>query len=341
MNRFSVILASVAIACAGAALAQSQGGPTGGNIGPGGTVAPGGQMGNRGLSQDQFNQLQDYADTARRLTAGDRAKGRTLDQLLAEDKAAAAAIAAAMPLACEVKDAIQAAEGDVTVDGKTIKSKTYEVACTNGMGYFLISMGEKNSAITCYGADALRAADVAAGRAPGAVCGFIKSNADLNAMSSAMMSAAGKMCTVKNHRYVGKKANTEYDEVVCSDDAGYMLAVALPGSTSPVGVSTCRDSTVQGIPCKLTESGVPAVSAQTFLDALHKQGVACDAGSNTDIHALGQESKQKRYVVEFRCSQRPQGTVAFIPLGNNRAPFEVLDCAQAAKHQAICTLQKK
>jgi hypothetical protein len=345
MKRNFVIAAGVTALCMtmGTALAQVQGAPGGGATGPGGTVLPGNQQGSGNLTQGDFNKLQEYADTARRLTAEDKAKGKTLVELLAEDKAAAGAVVTAMPLACNVNEAVLAAQGDVTADGKTIKTSTYEAACTNGMGYFLISPSEgKASAVTCYGADALRAADVAAGRNPGAVCGAVKANADLNAMSTAILTAAGKSCTAKDHRYVGRNAvtHTEYDEVACSDNSGYMLALALAGSTAPVGVSTCHDSTANGIPCKLSDNGTPAITAQTFLDALSQHSVACDANNNSDIHALGQESKQKRYVVEFRCSQRPQGTVAFIPLADNKAPFEVLDCAQAAKRQAVCTLKK-
>jgi hypothetical protein len=341
MSKAFGIAAGVLAICivANVALAQ-QAGPSGSSTGPGGLPAAGNQQGSGNMTQEQFNKLQDYADMSRRMTKGD-SKGKTLAQLIAEDKAAATALVAEMPLNCEVKDAILIAEGDLTLDGKAVKTKTYETACGNGMGYFLIALeGRKGLGSTCYGADALRAADVATGRTPGVVC-TLAPNADLNKMSTELLAKAGKSCTVKNHRYVGKKGFTEFNEVVCSDNAGYVLAVALPGSTAPVSVTTCRESTAQGVPCKLSDGGAPVVNAQTFLDALSKNKVACDASTNSDIHAIGQDNKSKRYVIEFRCSQRPQGTVAYIPLADNKAPFEVLDCAAAAKHGVACTLTKR
>ena len=51
----------------------------------------GNHMGQNNMTQDQFNQMADYADTAKRLTKEDKAKGKTIADLLAEDKAAATA----------------------------------------------------------------------------------------------------------------------------------------------------------------------------------------------------------------------------------------------------------
>jgi len=155
------------------ALAQ-QGGPNGGGGGGmgGGTVGPGGQMGTRNMSVDEFNKLQDYAQDARRLTKEEKESGKTLEQILAEDKAFAAQMAKAMPLACDVNEAMLAAQGPTTgADGKEIKTKTYEVACTNGMGYFLISLDPGTPyGISCFAADTARQADVKAGRQPAPVC---------------------------------------------------------------------------------------------------------------------------------------------------------------------------
>jgi len=53
---------------------------------------------------------------------------------------------------------------------------------------------------------------------------------------------------------------------------------------------------------------------------------------------IGQETTQKRYVVEFACPQQPHGLVAYIPAPGSTAPFEVVDCAAAARRHAICTL---
>jgi len=320
-------------------LAQNAGGGSS-QVGVGGTTVPlGSQMGHGTMTQEQFNQLQDYADLAHRLTKEDKAKGRTLDDLLAQDKVDAAALVATMPFSCNVASAILAAEGPETMDGKAVDTKTYEVACADGMGYFLVSQTPGSPyGISCFAADAAHAADVAAGRKPGTVCA-LPANTNINAMATQMMTRAGTPCAVMNHQWHGQSSatSTEFDEVKCGDDAGYMLAVALPGSKAGVRVSTCHEAAMQGLPCKLSDNGAAVISLQVFKDALGQHKIVCDAGAQ-DMHVFGQETVQKRYVVEFRCPQRPAGLVAFIPVEGNRAPFEAIDCATAARRRVMCTL---
>ncbi|HEY0282537.1 MAG TPA: hypothetical protein VGC27_07940, partial [Rhizomicrobium sp.] len=232
-------------------------------------------MGTYNLTAEQFNKLQDYADFSNRLSKEDKASGKTLADLLAEDKAAASALAAKMLPSCQVNEAILAAQGAVTVNGKPVNTKTYEAACANGMGYFLVSQDVGDPyAISCFAADATRAADVAAGRTPGAVC-QLPSNIDVNAMATSLLNHAGTNCTVSDHRWVGQSSatKTEYNEVVCTDHSGYMLAIALPGSNATVRVSTCHDAAMRGLPCKLSAGGGAVITLQTFRDALEQHKI--------------------------------------------------------------------
>ena len=319
------------------AAAQSSGG-----AGPGTTVSTTGGITMSGhlgqtLTQDDFNKLGDYADTAKRLTKEDKAKGKTLKDLLAEDLANATALAKSMPLSCEVTEAILAAEGPATLDGKTVDTKTYEAACTNGMGYFLISQEPgKPDGFSCFAADATRAADVAAGRAPGAVC-QLPPDVDVKTAMAAVLLRTGTNCTVRDLRSVGvnRATRTEFNEVACTDGKGYILKTALPGSVAPPFVVDCHTSGMQGLPCTLTSSAI--VTVQTFKDALAAHNVPCTA-SDSNVRAVGQQNGSKRYVVEFRCPEQPKGLVAFIPLNGNTAPFEALNCAAAAKKGAACRL---
>lgn len=321
--------------------AVAQSGPNGGGGGGmgGGTVGAGGQMGSRSMNTDQFNQLQDYADLNKRLTKDDKAKGKTVDDLLKEDKDAAIAMAGALPLSCQVDKAILAAQGPDSIDGKTINTKTYEAVCSNGMGYFLTSRETlAGSGISCFTADTARAADLAAGRKPGPVCG-LPELADVKAMATNVVTRAGTPCTVRDYRWLGlnSAAHVEFDEVACTDNSGYILTVALPGSTAPVRVTSCRDSNAHGLPCKLSDNGGDALIPATFRNALKQRSIACDAGDK-DVQLHGQETTLKRFVVEFKCSQHPQGLVAYIPLNGVKAPFEVVDCTTAAKRGVKCTL---
>jgi hypothetical protein len=302
-----------------------------------GDLSAGNHMGRNSMTQDQFNQLQEYADRARRLTKDDKAKGKTLADLLAEDKANAEALTASMPLSCQVNDAILAAQGPDTIDGKSVDTKTFEAACANGMGYFLISVEPgKPYGFSCLAAEATRLADVAAGRRQGAVC-QLPANANLKAMLGSVMSHAGVTCTVKDHRWTGQNlaTNTEFNEIVCEGGTGYMLVTALPGSTAAVRAVSCHDSAMQGLPCKLSDNGMQLVTLQTFKDALAQHQIACDAGDK-DIHVFGKENIKKRYVVQFRCTQNGTSLVAFIPLQGATAPFEAIDCQAAEKRGFKC-----
>jgi len=322
------------------ATAQSQGADNnGGQPGAGGSSVTAGSAGPGNITAEQFNKLQDYANMSKRLSGDDKDKGKTVEELMKEDKEAASALASKMVLACQVEKAILAARGPETVDGKTTETTTYEAVCSNGMGYFLISReAGAPSGISCFAADAVRAADVAARRKPSPYCG-LPELADVKAMATNVITRSGVACAVRDYRWVGNNAavHTEFDEVACADNKGYILAVALPGSAVPVRVSTCHDSAMRGLPCKLSDNGGAIVTKQVFKDALQKYAIACDAGGN-DIHVFGQETVQKRYVVEFKCSQRPAGLVTYIPLTDAKAPFEALDCVVAAKRGVKCML---
>ncbi|MDE2113197.1 MAG: hypothetical protein KGJ79_18870 [Alphaproteobacteria bacterium] len=340
MNRSTMFVAVLLAAAAFSASASGQAaGAASSAVSNSGAVDVGNHLGQNNLTQDQFNQVIDYADKSRRLTKEDKAKGKTLADVLAEDKTSAIALAKSMPLSCEVTEAILAAQGPVASDGKTVNTKTYEVSCANGLGYFLISQDSGNPyGFSCFAADATRAADVAAGRTPGAVC-KLPANADMKAMAASVLNKAGISCSVRDYKWVGQstKTKTEYDEVACTGGQGYMLASALPGSTKPVSIETCHESAAAGLPCKLSDNGPPALSLQTFKDALVQHNVACVA-NDKDIRVIGQENSKKRYVVEFQCAQQPKGLVAFIPLAGNTAPFETLTCAAASKRGIKCSL---
>ena len=289
-------------------------------------------------TQDQINVFGNYSDVAKRLTKADKSKGKTIADLLAQDKADAITVIQSAGMSCDVAKAVLVSEGPTTVDGAAVNTKTYEVSCSNGMGYFLVSQEPgKPYGFTCFGAGATRDSDVAAGRKPGAVCG-LPENQDLKALAANVLARAGRGCAVRDFRWIGQsaKSNTDYTEVACSD-IGYIVASPLPGSTAKPVVVTCRDSYLQGIPCKLSDNGAQVITLQTFKDALAQHGVPCTA---SNVRSVGLESVKKRHVVEFLCPEQPKGLVAFIPLEGNTAPFEMVDCAAAAKRGIKCALTK-
>ena len=301
----------------------------------GGSVGPSRDL----MGQEQFNALTEYADRSKRLTKEDKAKGKKLEDLLAEDKVFAAELAKILPLNCEVSDAIRTAQGPEVVNSRTVDTKTYETSCSNGMGYFLVTQDpEKPYGFSCFAADATRQADIKAGRKPGTVCS-LPANADMKKLAAAILSKAGISCSIKDYRYVGQNAanHTEFVEYACDDGKGYISIAALPGSALPIHIETCSQSAARGLPCKLSDNGVLPVTLKSFRDALAQKNIACTATDKT-TRVVGQENFKKRYVVEFQCTEQPKGLVAYIPLTGTPEPFESVDCATAAKRGTICLL---
>jgi hypothetical protein len=289
-------------------------------------------------TQDQINVFGNYSDVAKRLTKADKTKGKTIADLLAQDKADAITVIQSAGMSCDVAKAVLVSEGPTTVDGATVNTKSYEVSCSNGMGYFLVSQEPgKPYGFTCFGAGATRDSDVAAGRKPNVVCG-LPENSDMKAMASAILKSSGQSCPVRDYRWIGQsaKSSTDYTEIACSDH-GFIAASPLPGSTAPLKIVACRDAYLQGIPCKLSDNGAPVVTMQTFRDALAQHQVTCTA---TNSRPVGKESIKQRHIVEFQCPEHPKGLVAYIPLEGNTVPFEAIDCETAAKRGVRCTLTK-
>jgi hypothetical protein len=291
------------------------------------------------LSQEQFNKLQDYAQDAKRLTKDDKEKGKTLEQVLAEDKTAAIALAKSMALSCEVTDAMRIAAGPETVNGQTVQTQTYETVCGNGMGYFLVAQEPGTPyGFSCFATDATAKADKAAGRKPTEIC-RLPANANLKAVAAKMLTSAGITCNVKDYRWAGQNAQNhiEFDEVACDNGQGYMMVAALPGASIPVHVETCNQSAKRGLPCKLSDNGDVGPTLASFRDTLARNKVACVATDQT-TRVIGQIESRKLFVVEFACPQMPKGLVAYIPQDGSKAPFEAVDCPTAAKRGAICAL---
>ncbi len=281
------------------------------------------QRGN--LSPDQ-QKLQE--DTYSRLKRDNQ--GLTKDQVVAQ----VSDVLGKLELSCTVSDA--ALLGESTDNGGA--SKVYEAACESGLGYFVVS-SEKSSAFSCFAADVTRARDEAAGRKPGPVCA-LPVNKDLKVMARTMLTKLGIKCEVKDIRWIGVSASakTEYTEVACSDAAGYVLTSAVPGSRAPVGAISCVDAAKRGIFCKMSPTGQPQITLQTFRDQLVQHRIVCTA-DDQNIRHIGQENNFKRHVVEFKCPEFPKGLVAYIPLSDSQATFEVVDCTTAARRGAACKLQ--
>jgi hypothetical protein len=241
---------------------------------------------------------------------------------------------------CDLVDAERAGGGKVQSDGRMLDVKIYEAACRSGTGYFLVSQPpQKSLAISCFAAEAARVADVARGANPDEFTCELSGYKSAKAMAASVLKGAGTVCDVSNYRWVGVSSvsGTEYSEVACADDKGYVLEIPGTSATAQLSVVGCQDALKEGVKCTLSAVTMP-VTLQTFRDAITEHAVDC---TPAQIRYVGRETQGRRYVVELQCPQQPKGLVAFIPLEGNTKPFETLDCPAAVARAVHCTLTVK
>jgi hypothetical protein len=276
--------------------------------------------------------LKELAEKVRDADNGDKDFARKQSQQLIE----------ALSLPCELTDEARAGTGKTQVDGKTRDLNVYEVACRQGTGYFLVSQPpQKPLAISCFEADAMRAADAAKGENSDSDfhC-LLPANTDVKAMAASLLTGTGTTtCDVRNFQWLGVSAprQMEYSEVACADGKGYVLKVPQSGLTAQISSEGCQEAVSEGVKCKLTAVTMP-VTLQTFRDAIKEHAVNCEPAQ---LRYVGRESSGRRYVVELQCPQQPHGLVAFIPLQGNTKPFETLDCPAAVARAVQCQLTAK
>jgi hypothetical protein len=245
-------------------------------------------------------------------------------------------IASSIQLPCVVSDANLLGQGKANVGGQMLDTKNVEVACQSGMGYLLTaSEGQKASGFSCFAADHAHARDP-----QGVVC-TLPANADVKAAAGKVLSGLGTACQVTNVNWIGVNGGSEFTEIACSGGNGFVLKGPMPGASStPISAASCVDSSKQGISCKMSSNGAQPITLDTFKQALAQHNVSCNAAN---VRSIGKETVLKRHVVEFQCLQEhPDGLVALIPLSDSQAPFETMNCAQAAsKYKIICTYVKQ
>jgi hypothetical protein len=151
--------------------------------------------------------------------------------------------------------------------------------------------------------------------------------------------AANKNCTIKDGGR-GFLAATQtgklYYEVACQDGKGYLLAENPNGSLDQVIPCAEADPYFGG--CKLTD----ARQAKTEQAGLYTQ-LAKKAGFNCDVAGYaplpGSQMAQGAEVVELKCSNRPDGAIAFFP-ANASEPAGVYNCAVSELLGYRCVLTK-
>jgi hypothetical protein len=211
----------------------------------------------------------------------------------------------------------------------------YEAACEDGLGYLILLQDATLSGKSC----------LATGSDESTVKCVLPANADSKVMAGAVLNRNGIECKVRDLKMLGTRAaNLDHIEAACENSGGYVMRSPHPGSGGKFDVLGCLDASRQGITCQL--SAQPASSPEStansrptlawFNEALTRNGVGC---LTKRARIIGRESIKRRYLVEFECSERPEGLVAFVPpAGDTVNSFESMNCLVAAERGIRCEL---
>ena len=225
----------------------------------------------------------------------------------------------------------QSAGIDCTVDAgrwvgaTTDGSQRYEIGCSNADGSWVDvnTAGEPSNVMSC-----LQVVGA------GGQC-TLSLPAEQAAWVASLAAPSGRSCQATSARYVGANtgAGTRYYEVGCSDGAGFMVRTDNDNAFQAVVECAAAGGIAGG--CTLSEAGAVAASANAnYQRRLSEAGFACNV---VQAGTPRQETEgDQRTVVEFKCSDRPWGLVAFLPNGAGSA--EQIDCLTGEARIGGCSL---
>ena len=134
---------------------------------------------------------------------------------------------------CAVTDAEFRGNVRMDVNGKMTKTKVYEVACSDGLGYFIqVPEGNPPRLYDCLAVASAKLEDTAC---------TLPANAEPHKSLQPVAAKAGLQCTVNQARYAGTSVEGKFNqyEVGCSEGAAYFLQVPQGGSTHPLTAIDC------------------------------------------------------------------------------------------------------
>ncbi|MFN4287818.1 MAG: hypothetical protein ACK4E3_04925 [Brevundimonas sp.] len=223
-----------------------------------------------------------------------------------------------------VQGYVQAANLDCQVDQAVWLSslvdgnERYEVSCAGRTGYWIEAAVDSTSPA--------RVVDCFENLPQGATCQFTTPER-VTGNISRLIAEAPRTCEVSNGRFAGANDRGRFYEAACAEGSGFMFLFA-EGRVQEQW--DCVDAQRIGGGCTLTP---PAVIQASATERLTRVGLSC---SYQGHNLIGNDSRG-RQVVEYRCSDRPGGLVAFI--GADAASSEGMTCEQAAPSGVRCTLQ--
>jgi hypothetical protein len=237
------------------------------------------------------------------------------------------AMLAVLKVSCVVSDAAYLGAAPDNAE-----QNVYEAACEDGMGYLLFLQKSLLTGTSC----------LEAGRDESHMKCALLANADSKIVAGAVLNHNHIQCKVQQLNWLGTSAaNLDHMEVACEGTSGYVVRSPRPGSSGKLEVMNCQEANKQGIACQLPANvaSAPAMADARptlawFKDALSRNGVSCQSKR---ARIVGRESIKRRYLVEFECSDRPEGLIAIVPPASDPVnSFESMNCASAAGRGIHC-----
>ncbi|HWE46870.1 MAG TPA: hypothetical protein VG407_12665 [Caulobacteraceae bacterium] len=221
-------------------------------------------------------------------------------------------------LRCDVRNAIYKGGGTLPVGGQSVPITAYEVACKEGVGYFLGALADGSvRTYSCVALDEVYRITQHDSRCK------LPENADIDRQMQRLVDRSGVPCTVSERRSLGTNPQHEVFEVRCRERSGYIVDLARHGSVQAytcLAVETKYD-------CKFT----PQAERQKTLLAW---AGAADPACRVSAQRFAGITPDHRDFFEIGCVGRPGfflDTKWGVMLGH-------LDCVQAKVEGISCTL---
>jgi hypothetical protein len=266
-----------------------------------------------------------FSTTAAQAASKDAPKGPpaiSKDQMQKGMKEAPPLVAGA-GVACTISDAAFLGTSEEKVEGKTVKSNIYEVACQGAVGQILIAKGgDKPQAFDCI---ATLGSSLAC-RLPG--------NSNPASALQPVVDKSGRTCQIANVKYIGTSPSagiTRY-EVGCAAGPGFILDAPLPNSTAQIGTIPCLKAESAQITCTFTPK---EAAVAELVNLAQTQPAAKDCKINNARWVTTDPSKNTEYY-ELGCDAGKPGFMAEV--ASNGSFVRSLSCAQAQGIAGGCSM---
>jgi len=257
--------------------------------------------------------------------AADAAMGKMRQQGMAEAPAAVQA----KGLTCTISDAIYLGESDEkSADGKKFKSKIYEVACQEGLGYLVGSPSP--APLDCLTLQTASEKDKATNKKSNVPVCRLPANADPKMGLSPILQKAGVSCAVTKGRWVGLSATAKINqyEVGCADGQAFMVVVPDVGSTAKQAVESCLKAASGGVTCEYFSKEAAIQGIKTLAA---KSGRTCQI---SDARYVATKTSGGEFF-EIGCTDGKSGYM--VETDKNGAFSRAIECARAEPIAGGCT----